>query len=143
MGPYDTNAACLQAWLPRPPVFYNNVYEGEADAYLLLDQDGPVTGLLSPAGLGVVQQQQMPDVQAKVDSAMLGGWMNDQLGASPRGSPRQEEQKEQDKRQGAAVGSSKGGRKSTSLAQREAHKRYRERKKQSVSALLLVVQLCS
>jgi hypothetical protein len=98
---------------------------------------GPPTGLLALPGELLQQQQQHMQLQLDGNtSGPLTEWMSPPC-SSPSSSPRQAGQSRQ--RASNALGkggggpSKGGGRKCTSLAQREAHKRYREKKKQSVS----------
>lgn len=106
------------------------------DACLILDQDASVAGILDD-GILLQQLPLQQDSDVNIRSGMLTGWMNGPACTSPSSSPRQDEE---GRKQGSTVakqGSSKGSRKCTSLAQREAHKRYREKKKQSVSRVWL------
>jgi hypothetical protein len=150
----SSGAICSGAWLGAfaPQLaqseLNNEDQDDEVDAGLIFDQDAPVTGILGDECL----LQQLPLQQGSgvnISSGTLNGWMDGPACTSPSSSPRQDEE---GRKQGSTVAkcSSKGGRKCTSLAQREAHKRYREKKKQSVSLVWLhrhsharcQVQLC-
>lgn len=128
-------AECSGLCVPYPAdVTPYDVFE-DVDAYALLDQDqgvvpGPPTGLLALPGELLQQEQQYMQLQLDGNAS---GPLTDRMSppcSSPSSSPRQAGQSRQ--RASNAFGKG-GGRKCTSLAQREAHKRYREKKKQSVS----------
>lgn len=125
--------------LPQPLDFGDDV-----DAYALLGEDQDPLGASMLADVlqrteEMQQQQQLQDaaVDAAGSSGALSGWFSGPACASPSSSPRQAAQSSRHKqaagnagKQGGSSASNKGR---TSLAQREAHKRYREKKKQSVS----------
>jgi hypothetical protein len=109
----------------------NGLLDGryEVDAYLLLDQDqgGPC-----PVDVDGVQLQMQGDCSGGLSSCPN----DDPFSTSQSGSPYGQGDEQGSRRPGSTV-ASKGGsrsRKCTSLAQREAHKRYREKKKMNVSA---------
>jgi hypothetical protein len=107
----------------------NGLLDGryEVDAYLLLDQEGPPC----PADVDGVQLQMQGNC-----SGGLSSCPNDEpFSTLQSGSPYGQGDEQGSRRHGSTV-ASKGGsrsRKCTSLAQREAHKRYREKKKMNVS----------
>jgi hypothetical protein len=130
-----TGAICSSAWFAGAFVpelaDLNNGEDDEVDSCLILDQDAPVAGILGDGYL----LQQLPlqqDLDVNISSGALNRWMNEPACTTPGSSPQQDEE---GRSRGSTVAKqgSKGGRKCTSLAQREAHKRYREKKKQSVS----------
>lgn len=108
----------------------NGLLDGryEGDAYLLLDQE---QGGACPADVDGVQLQMQGNC-----SGGLSSCPNDEpFSTSQSGSPYGLGDEQGSRRHGSTV-ASKGGsrsRKCTSLAQREAHKRYREKKKMNVS----------
>lgn len=136
---------------------FNGDADDDADAYLLLEQD---QALLAQEGYGgveyggreradgggaVLHQMQLMEDNSEV---LVNGWSNELLSTDPGSSSLQAEQQQtSSKHKGspatppATTAAGGGGkcktanvpaRKCTTLAQREAHKRYREKKKQNV-----------
>lgn len=98
---------------------------GEADAYLLLDQ-------YPPRGPGAHADPQLLLVPNLIVGPRDGGADCDNGGGSGSGSQSGSPAAQQARKLQGTKGRQPAGR-TTSLAQREAHKRYREKKKQSVS----------